>query len=450
MQLLRKRYGAAVRGEVLESAVQDSSAEAIRERNLRPALPPRGRARLEREGADLEYKMSLGGPAGHAGRRISPSSASNGSWRRCPTRMSTRRSSEWPSSSANRNRSSVRPRAATSSWSTSSAVSATRRSPAAAARTAQIELGAEGLLPGLRGAADRRQRRRAPRRSRVTFPRDYAARRWPARRAVFEVDVKEVRHRLPAAIDDDAGRGGRARKPRRAAPGDPAADAARLRRLAPPAAEARAARQARRTVRFPGPARHGRYGVRRRSGGNTRRSAMRADRSPRGPPRTGAGRAPAAGAGRCRPDRCRQCIAPEETALEGASDRAPATAEAAKPAEHETDAAGHHAIPHPGSSSEPIDAAAIIAPEETALEGASDTEPDAPSDTEDDEKAAASSAGLPSAGCGWGCCLPRSVATTIYTVTQDELNQALAPGSAAASRLRAAGLRFLPHRTPRP
>ena len=39
--LLRKRYGAAVRGEVLESAVQDSSAKAIRDRNLRPALPPR-------------------------------------------------------------------------------------------------------------------------------------------------------------------------------------------------------------------------------------------------------------------------------------------------------------------------------------------------------------------------------------------------------------------------
>src|SRR5947209_20122948 len=38
MPLLRKRYGSAVRGEVLESAVQDSSATAIRERNLRPAL----------------------------------------------------------------------------------------------------------------------------------------------------------------------------------------------------------------------------------------------------------------------------------------------------------------------------------------------------------------------------------------------------------------------------
>ena len=33
LPLLRKRYGPAVRGEVLEKSVQDSSAEAMRERN---------------------------------------------------------------------------------------------------------------------------------------------------------------------------------------------------------------------------------------------------------------------------------------------------------------------------------------------------------------------------------------------------------------------------------
>src|SRR5204863_8321669 len=52
LQLLRKRYGPAVRGEVLESAVQDSSAEAMRERNLRPALPPRVELVSADEGAD--------------------------------------------------------------------------------------------------------------------------------------------------------------------------------------------------------------------------------------------------------------------------------------------------------------------------------------------------------------------------------------------------------------
>src|SRR6202043_506562 len=59
LPMLRKRYGPAVRGEVLESAVQDSSAEAMRERNLRPAMPPRVELVSAEEGADLEYKISL-------------------------------------------------------------------------------------------------------------------------------------------------------------------------------------------------------------------------------------------------------------------------------------------------------------------------------------------------------------------------------------------------------
>src|SRR6202035_107288 len=59
LPLLRKRYGPAVRGEVLESTVQGSSAEAMREHNLRPALPPRVEIVSAAEGADLEYKMSI-------------------------------------------------------------------------------------------------------------------------------------------------------------------------------------------------------------------------------------------------------------------------------------------------------------------------------------------------------------------------------------------------------
>src|SRR5215472_13854615 len=57
--LLRQRYGSAIRGEVLEHAVQDSSAEAMREQNLRPALPPKVEIVSAAEGADLEYKMSV-------------------------------------------------------------------------------------------------------------------------------------------------------------------------------------------------------------------------------------------------------------------------------------------------------------------------------------------------------------------------------------------------------
>ena len=57
--LLRQRYGSAIRGEVLEHTVQDSSAEMMREQNLRPALPPKVEIVSAAEGADLEYKVSV-------------------------------------------------------------------------------------------------------------------------------------------------------------------------------------------------------------------------------------------------------------------------------------------------------------------------------------------------------------------------------------------------------
>src|SRR5579862_8602109 len=57
--LLRQRYGNAIRGEVLEHTVQESSAEAMREQNLRPALQPKVEIVSAAEGADLEYTMSV-------------------------------------------------------------------------------------------------------------------------------------------------------------------------------------------------------------------------------------------------------------------------------------------------------------------------------------------------------------------------------------------------------
>src|SRR5215471_18789271 len=59
MRILRTRFGPSVRGEVLQSTLQTSSAEAISERQLRPALPPKVDILSAAEGADLEYKMAL-------------------------------------------------------------------------------------------------------------------------------------------------------------------------------------------------------------------------------------------------------------------------------------------------------------------------------------------------------------------------------------------------------
>jgi trigger factor len=59
MAMLKKRYGPHVMGEVLEQAVGDSSAQAMRDRGLRPALQPRIEIVSFEEGADLEYKMNV-------------------------------------------------------------------------------------------------------------------------------------------------------------------------------------------------------------------------------------------------------------------------------------------------------------------------------------------------------------------------------------------------------
>jgi trigger factor len=59
MKLLRQRYGRSVMGEVIERAVGESSAAAMKERNLRPALQPKVDIVNFAEGANLEYKMAV-------------------------------------------------------------------------------------------------------------------------------------------------------------------------------------------------------------------------------------------------------------------------------------------------------------------------------------------------------------------------------------------------------
>lgn len=58
--LIRKRYGQAVMGEVLEAAVTDSSQKALADRELRPAMQPKIEVAEDFEpGKDLAYTLSM-------------------------------------------------------------------------------------------------------------------------------------------------------------------------------------------------------------------------------------------------------------------------------------------------------------------------------------------------------------------------------------------------------
>lgn len=59
LSLLRQRFGKSVMGEVLESAVNDGSSQAMMERGLRPALQPEIEIVSFEDGADLEFNMKV-------------------------------------------------------------------------------------------------------------------------------------------------------------------------------------------------------------------------------------------------------------------------------------------------------------------------------------------------------------------------------------------------------
>src|SRR5216684_2630060 len=201
LPLLRKRYGPAVRGEVLESAVQDSSAEAMREHNLRPALPPRVEIVSAAEGADLEYKMSVE----LLPEMPEPDFSALGLERlvvdvpdedidRAVERIAEGQRKSEP----------VERPAETGDILVADVLGRIGDEEIAGSRGEgrQIELGAAGLLPGFTeqlvgvGAGETRE-------VRVTFPEDYGNPDMAGKEGVFEVAVKEVRHRLPANVDDE-------------------------------------------------------------------------------------------------------------------------------------------------------------------------------------------------------------------------------------------------------
>jgi trigger factor len=413
LPLLRKRYGPAVRHEVLESTVQGSSAEAMREQNLRPALPPRVEIVSAAEGADLEYKMSV---------ELLPDMPepdfSNLGIERVVAEVPEEdvdRAIERVAESQRKAEKVDRPAENGDLVVVDFAGKlGDVEFPGGKGENVSIELGAGRFIPGFEdqligaGAGEDRTLR-------VTFPADYGAPDLAGKDAVFEVKVKEVQQRLPAAIDDSL------------------AEAVGLENLAELRQEVRQRMQrdydsvARQRVkralldklaeRYDFPVPPGMVEME----FNTIWAQYQGEKEAG---RQMAARQAAGSTASDGPIDAAAVIAPEETALEGSSERSPAIAEAQRPHPHEHEPATHHAIPHPGSPTDPLDAAALIAQEETALEGASDTEPAATE--EDEEKAREEYRRIAERRVRLGLLLAEAGRANNITVTQEELNQALA------------------------
>jgi len=204
MQILRRRFGPSVLGEVLESTVQGSSAEAIRDANLRPALPPKVDIVSFSEGTDLEYKMSL---------EILPEIPEPSFGDFDIEKLVV----EIPEADVDRaieriaeqqRKSEVVERPAESSDIIVVDVEGRvgeQEIPGASGKDRHIALGSGGFIPGFEeqligaSAGDHRT-------VRVTFPEDYGVTEFAGKEATFEADVKEVRARLPIVLDDELGK----------------------------------------------------------------------------------------------------------------------------------------------------------------------------------------------------------------------------------------------------
>jgi trigger factor len=199
-QLLRQRYGNAIRGEVLESTVQGSSAEARRERTLRPALQPRVEIVSADEGADLEYTMSvellpdLPQPDFSAlGLERTVVEIPDEDVDGAVARMAEQFRKSEPVTRA----------AKSGDILVADVVGKVgeQELPGTKAEGRQIELGAEGLLPGfteqLDGVKVGEQRI-----VKVTLPENYGNPDFAGKEAEFDITLKEVRERQPAVVDD--------------------------------------------------------------------------------------------------------------------------------------------------------------------------------------------------------------------------------------------------------
>jgi trigger factor len=204
MQILRRRFGPSVRGEVLQSTLQASSSEAISERNLRPALPPKVDIVSAAEGADLEYKMAI-----ELLPEIPEPSFADLGIERLVVEVPEEEVDRAIGRIAEQQRKSERVEGPAENgdilvFDVVGKVG-DREVPGASGKDRQVVLDAGGSLPGfedqLLGAVAGEHRE-----VNITFPESYAAEEFAGKEAVFEVDVKEVRRRLPVAIDDELGK----------------------------------------------------------------------------------------------------------------------------------------------------------------------------------------------------------------------------------------------------
>lgn len=205
LQILKKKYGKAVMGEVLETAVNESSAKALKDKDLKPALQPKIEVKSFNEGKDLTFTMAV---------EVMPTfEVTNFRGITLQKLVSTPGDKDIDEAIGKiaAGRRSSKPVESKRGAKKGDIVVMDFHGRTADDNVAhegmhahgyQLELGSGSFIPGFEDqligvkAGEKTE-------VKVTFPKDYGAAELAGRDAIFDIDVKELREPSEVTLDDD-------------------------------------------------------------------------------------------------------------------------------------------------------------------------------------------------------------------------------------------------------
>lgn len=203
LSVLRQRYGKSIMGEVLEAQVNESSQKALEDNGLRPAVPPKVEDLKFDEGTDLEFKLEV---------EVMPEiEAMDFATLELEKPVAPVEESEVDeavlrlASNIRKTRPLAEPRPAQSG--DVAVIDFTGRVDGeifegGSAEGYELDLGAGMFVPGFEDqliGAEAGEKREV----RVQMPEDYGAEHLAGKEVVFDVEVKELKEREPAEINEE-------------------------------------------------------------------------------------------------------------------------------------------------------------------------------------------------------------------------------------------------------
>src|SRR5689334_6699252 len=201
--LLKKQYGQALYGEALEQAVNQSTAKAIEDRGLRPALQPRVDLKELAEGKDVEFEVAV-----EVLPEIGKLDFSNVELERLKAVVPEKDVEEALSRIAKANREQKRidpPRPAQKGDAVKIDFVGSvdgKEFPGGTAQDYVLEIGSGAFIPGFEDQLIGAETGKSVD-VKVTFPKDYGSAELAGKDAVFKCTIKEVLEFVDSSIGDE-------------------------------------------------------------------------------------------------------------------------------------------------------------------------------------------------------------------------------------------------------